>query len=97
MDPTNLAAITIVLLVFYVGTQYCVRFLRGEIAPRIATWLIFEMSVSVSLASYLAGRDHSLTKAVLNAADCIQVTVILFVLVIGRREQKVKLTRKDII
>lgn len=97
MNITDLAAIVVVLLVFSVGARYCVRFLRGEIGPRIATWLIFEIGVGMSLASYLAGDDHSLTKAALNAADCIQVSVILLALVIGRRERRIEFTRKEVL
>jgi uncharacterized membrane protein YkvI len=96
MNITDSAAITVVLLVFYVGARYCIKFLRGEIAPRFATWLIFEIGVAMSLASYLSGNAHSLTKAALNAADCIQVTVILFALLIGRRERKIEFTRKEV-
>jgi len=95
VNITNLAAITVVALVFYVGTLYCVRFLRKEISPRIATWLIFEVGVAMSLASYLAGSDHSLTKAALNVADCLQVTVILLVLFFGRELQKIEFTRNE--
>lgn len=90
MDVTNLAAITVVLLVLYVGTRYCLRFLRGEIAPRIATWLIFEIGVAMSLGSYLSGENHGLTKAALNAADCVQVTVILLVLLIGQKGKRIE-------
>jgi len=97
MNITNLAAITVVLLDFYVGARYCFKFFRGEIAPRIATWLIFEIGVAMSLASYLAGNDHNLTKAALNAADCVQVSVILLALVIGRRERRIEFTRKEVL
>lgn len=97
MNVTNLAAVTVVLLVSYVGARYCIKFLRGEIAPRIATWLIFEIGVAMSLAAYLAGNDHSLTKAALNAADCIQVTVILFTMAIGRRQRRLEFTRNEVL
>ncbi len=49
----------------------------------------------MSLASYLAGDDHTLIKASLNAADCIQVTVILFALLIEQRGRKVRFTRNE--
>jgi hypothetical protein len=67
MNVSTFAAITVVLLVFYVGARYCIKLIRKEISPRIATWLIFEIGVVMSLASYLAGNDHSLIKAALNA------------------------------
>jgi uncharacterized membrane protein YkvI len=92
-----LAAVTVVLLVFYVGARYCIKLLRKEISPRVATWLIFEIGVVMSLASYLAGSDRSLTKAALNAADCIQVTVILFALLIEQRGRKIQFTRNEVV
>ena len=95
LNITNLSASIVVVLVFYVGTRYCVRFLRREISPRIATWLIFEIGVAMSLASYLTGHDHSLTKAALNVADCFQVTVILLVLLLRRERPMLDFTGKE--
>ena len=95
MSVTNVAAFTTVVLVFLVGGIYCLRFLRGEIAPRVATWLIFEIGVAMSLASYLSGKDHSLTNAALNVADCLQVTVISAVLLFGRKNQELCLTSNE--
>ena len=95
MNITNLAAVSVVILVFYVGARYCLKFLRGKSSPRIATWLIFEIGVAVSLVSYLAGHDHSLTKAALNVADCFQVTVILLVLLFGRGRRRLDFTSKE--
>ena len=95
LNTTNLAASIVVVLVFYVGIRYCVRFLRGESSPRIATWLIFEIGVAMSLAAYLTGHDHSLTKAALNVADCFQVTVILVVLLLRRERRMLDFTRKE--
>lgn len=97
MNVSTFAAITVVLLDFYVGARYCTKLIRKEISPRIATWLIFEIGVIMSLASYLAGNDHSLIKAALNAADCLQVTVILLALLIEQRARKIKFTRNELV
>jgi hypothetical protein len=97
MDVSTFAAIIVVLLNFYVGALYCAKVVRKEISPRIATWLIFEIGVVMSLASYLAGNDHSLIKAALNAADCLQVTVILLTLVIEQRGRKIQFTRNELV
>jgi uncharacterized membrane protein YkvI len=96
MNVTTLAAIVVVLLVFYVGSRYCIKVIRKEISPRISTWLIFEIGVVMSLASYLAGNDHSLIKASLNAADSLQVTVILLTLMIEQRRRKITFTRNEL-
>lgn len=95
MDITNLAAVSVVALVMYVWMRYCLRFLRGEISPRIATWLIFEIGVVMSLTSYLASHDHSLIKAALNIADCFQVTIILLVLLFRQGQQRLQFTPKE--
>jgi cbb3-type cytochrome oxidase subunit 1 len=96
MNVSTFAAITVVLLVFYVGARYCAKLIRKEISPRIATWIIFEVGVVMSLASYLAGYDHTLIKAALNAADSLQVTVILLALVIEQRGQKIQFTGNEL-
>ena len=49
----------------------------------------------MSLASYMTGHDHSLTKAALNVADCFQVTVILLVLLFGHGRRKLDFTRQE--
>lgn len=97
MSLSTWAAMTVVVLDFYVGARYCTKLLHKEIAPRIATWLIFELGVVMSLASYLSGKDHSLTKAALNAADCFQVTVILLTIAIEQRGRRIAFTRNEVV
>ena len=96
MNISTFAAITVTLLVFFVGIRYCVKLVRKEISPRVATWLIFEIGVVMSLASYLAGKDHSFIKAALNVADSVQVTVILVALLIRQRGQRFEFTRNEL-
>lgn len=95
MDVSTFAAVTVTLLVFYVGARYCSKVIRKEISPRIATWLIFEIGVVMSLATYLAGNEHSLIKAALNAADSLQVTVILVTLLLEQRGRKIHFTMNE--
>lgn len=97
MNVSTFAAVTVTLLDFYVGARYCAKLIRKEISPRIATWLIFEIGVVMSLATYLAGNDHSLIKAALNAADSVQVTVILVTLLIERRGRKIHFTQNELV
>jgi uncharacterized membrane protein YkvI len=97
MNLLTFAAVTVTLLVFYVGARYCSKVIRKEISPRIATWLIFEIGVVMSLATYLAGNEHSLIKAALNAADSLQVTVILVTLLIEQRGRKVHFTKNELL
>lgn len=92
MNVSDAAAVLVTVLVFYVGVRYCVKLVRRRIAPRLATWLIFEIGVVMSLASYLSGNDHHLLKAAVNVADSLQVTAILVVLLIAGRKEKVQFT-----
>jgi hypothetical protein len=69
--------------------------LRKEAHPRIATWLIFEIGVVMSMAAYFASHDHSIVKAALNVTDAIVVTVILASLLIEQRGGKIVFTRNE--
>jgi hypothetical protein len=97
MNVSTSAAVIVTVLVFYVGARYCAKLIRKEISPRIATWLIFEIGVVMSLATYLAGNDHSLIKAALNVADSLQVTVILVTLLIEHRGRKIHFTQNELV
>ncbi len=83
------------LLDIFVGARYCTKLIRKESSPRIATWLIFEIGVVMSLAAYFASPDHSIVKAALNLTDAIVVTVILALLFIERRGAKIPFTRNE--
>jgi hypothetical protein len=89
------AAGVVALLDVCVGARYCVKLIRKETWPRIATWLIFEIGVVMSLATYFASRDHSVVKAVLNVTDGIVVTAILASLLIEQRGGKISFTRNE--
>jgi uncharacterized membrane protein YkvI len=79
----------------WVGARYCAKLIRGKAHPRIATWLIFEIGVVMSLATYFASHDHSIVKAALNVTDGIVVTVILASLLIAQRGEKIRFTRNE--
>lgn len=89
------AASVVTLLDVWVGARYCAKLIRRETFPRIATWLIFEIGVVMSLAAYFASHDHSLVKAALNETDGIVVTVILASLLIEQRGGKILFTRNE--
>ena len=89
------AASVVALLDLWVGARYCAKLIRKETSPRIATWLIFEIGVVMSLAAYFASHDHSIVKAALNLTDGIVVTVILAALFIEQRGAKVLFTRNE--
>ncbi len=78
-----------------VGIRYCAKLIRREIFPRIATWLIFEIGVVMSLAAYFASPQHSIVKAALNLTDGIVVTVVLASLLIENRGGQIRFTRNE--
>jgi hypothetical protein len=59
----------VALLDVCVGARYCAKLIRKETCPRIATWLIFEIGVVMSLAAHFASHDHSIVKAALNVTN----------------------------
>jgi hypothetical protein len=89
------AASVVALLDVCVGALYCAKLVRKESCPRIATWLIFEIGVIMSLAAYFASHDHSIVKAALNVTDGIVVTIILGLLLIEQRGGKTLFTRNE--
>jgi hypothetical protein len=78
-----------------VGARYCTKLIRKETCPRIATWLIFEIGVIMSLVAYFASHDHSIVKAALNVTDGIVVSIILAALLIEQRGGKILFTRNE--
>jgi uncharacterized membrane protein YkvI len=93
VTATLCAAGILVLLDVGVGARYCVKLIRREAHPRIATWLIFELGVVMSLIAYFASRDHSLVKDALNLTDFVVVTGILAALFFEQRGEKISFTR----
>lgn len=95
MTASIYAASFVALLDVCVGARYCVKLLRKETCPRIATWLIFEIGVIMSLVTYFASHDHSIVKAALNVTDAIVVTVILGALLVEQRGRKILFTSNE--
>lgn len=83
------------LLDVLVGARYCTKLIRKETCPRIATWLIFEIGVIMSLAAYFASHDHSIMKAALNVTDAVVVTVIVASILIEQCGGKILFTRNE--
>ena len=95
VTATGCAAIAVAIIDSSVGAYYCTKIVRKEIYPRIATWLIFEIGVFMSLAAYFSSHDHSIVKAALNVADGVNVTVILAALFFEQRGRQISLTRNE--
>lgn len=95
MSTQNWAAIVVVALDVFVGGYYCTKLIRREAHPRIATWLIFEIGVLMSLAAYFTARNHSIVKAALNVTDAVVVTTILTSLLFIERHRRIRFTRNE--
>lgn len=95
MPTQNWLAIVVVALDVFVGAYYCTKLIRKETHPRIATWLIFEIGVLMSLAAYFTSRDHSIVKAALNVTDAVVVTTILTALLFIERHRGIRFTRNE--
>lgn len=95
MTASLCAAGVVALLDVLVGAQYCAKLIRGQIQPRVATWLIFEIGVIMSLAAYFTSNDHSVMKAALNVTDAVVVTVILGAFFSTQRGAKITFTRNE--
>ena len=95
MTETLWAAGVVALLDVGVGARYCVKLIRKESHPRIATWLIFELGVVMSLVAYFASGDHSLVKDALNLTDFVVVTAIVAALLFEQRGDKILFTRNE--
>jgi hypothetical protein len=95
VTASTCAAIVVALLDVCVGARYCEQLIRKKIQPRIATWLIFEIGVLMSLATYFTSHDHSVVKSSLNVTDSAVVTIILTALFIETRDRRIRFTRNE--
>ena len=95
MTASICAAGVVALLDLWVGVRYCAKLIRRETFPRIATWLIFQLGVVMSLAAYFSSHDHSFVKAALNVTDGVVVTVILVALFVEQRGVRIQFTRNE--
>ena len=89
------AAGVVVVLDLLVGARYCAKIMGGRSSPRLATWLIFELGVVMSLVTYYASGDHSLAKAALNLTDAVVVTGIIAALLIRERGGGIRFTKNE--
>lgn len=95
MTLSTFAAFLVAFLDLCVGARYSSQLFRGKTRPRIATWLIFEMGVVMSLVAYFTAHDHSFLKAALNLTDAAVVTFILASLFIVQRGQRIVFTTNE--
>jgi len=85
----------VVVLDLLVGARYCAKIVGGRSSPRLATWLIFEIGVVMSLAAYFSSQDHSVVKAALNLTDAVVVTVVIVALLVRGRGGRIRFTTNE--
>ena len=102
MDRGNIVAVVAFVLIaiaIFADGRYCWKTLTHRIGPRLATWLIFLVGSSLSLASYRA-HVHVGTSFVSNIANYIDATglvlIVASVLISARHEpERLRLKRFD--
>ena len=92
---SSAAAMISASLIMFMGAAYCLKIVRGKAHPPISTWIIFEIGVLMSLATYLSAPAHDLVRNVANTADCFAVTLILGTLVVKNRKEGVRFHVSD--
>lgn len=95
MTASVYAAIVVAILDAGVGAAYSAKLIRKESHPRVATWLIFEIGVLMSLVIYFSSHDPSVIRAALNVTDGVVVTVILVALFFEHRSRGIRFTRNE--
>lgn len=95
LTRSDYAAIVVASLDLFVGAYYCLKLIRKESHPRLATWLIFEIGEIMSLITYFTSHNHSIVKAALNVTDGFVVNIILAALLFVHRPRSLRLTRNE--
>ncbi|MFP5235519.1 MAG: hypothetical protein ACLGSD_06430 [Acidobacteriota bacterium] len=95
MTASTYAAIVVAILDAGVGAVYSAKLIRKQSHPRIATWLIFEIGVLMSLVIYFSSHDNSVVRAALNVTDAVVVTVILIALFFEQRDRGIRFSRNE--
>ncbi len=52
------------------------KIIERKVTPALSTWVIILAASSMSFASYLASRSHSITAGILNASDVLSTAII---------------------
>jgi hypothetical protein len=89
------AATASALLILCVGGIYCTKIVRGKAHPAIVTWIIFEIGVLMSLATYLTSHSHSLVRSITNTTDVVGVSAILITLFVKRWGEKLSFSKDE--
>lgn len=89
------AATVSALLILCTGGIYCVKIIRGKAHPAIVTWIIFEIGVTMSMATYLTSHNHSIVRNVTNAGDVFGVSAILVTLFVKRWSEKLSFSKDE--
>src|SRR3989344_1847954 len=75
-------ACVVALLMGAMGARCCWLIVAGGVQPALATWLIFEVAVVLSLTSYFATNDSDWVSNIANTVDSVTVTAILGTLIL---------------
>jgi hypothetical protein len=71
------SVIIVIALVGFVDLRYCQLILSDAVHPTIATWIVFEVAVILSITTYLATKKHNLIDNIANTVDAIATSIVL--------------------
>lgn len=73
MSLKDICALIVVLIMALFAFRYGYQIRRREIKPRLATWIVFLVGVSLTLGFYVLEEDWDLISGVNNAVDLLVV------------------------
>ncbi|MEK7181098.1 MAG: hypothetical protein AAB738_02060 [Patescibacteria group bacterium] len=73
----ELSALAVVLLMGGGTVWYCFKTKKDKITPSLTTWILFSVATSLSLATYIAGKNHNVISNIGNASDVIFTSATL--------------------
>ena len=84
MTEKLIVNITISAVNLFILSRYIYLMYRKKISPSLAMWIFFSLAVGISLFTYFAEGDYSISDNILNFADFILVVgVSISIVVLG--------------
>ena len=85
--------ILIVCLLATFCLRYCWQMVAGQIAPVLATWIVFLVATQMSLFTYLRSSEkHTWLSNIYIVADCLNVIIVLLVAIFLGKKVRLGLT-----
>lgn len=90
----DFSVISVTLIMIFLTIRYIWQLVKKEIQPALAMWVMFSISVGMSLVTYLAEDDFGFMDNILNTVDVFYVVIIsVAIIIFGGKSSKI--TRFD--